>query len=182
MSFMTECFKSVINSDTFVAQIVGFIPLILALFVFVHNNRKKIIFFKFCTDFLWAIHFFMLGELSGAIVNVINTARNLIFSQKGKKWASNKMMPVIFCILISVCTLITDDSFKSIFPLLGSCLATIGFWQNTPEKIRLFNFLGIFLWLIYGFLTISISTIISNIISLISIILPTAFKKIKKKN
>lgn len=176
MSSVIEYF-SAMTDQSFIAQIVGFVPLILALFVFIHNSRKKIIFFKTCTDFLWAIHFLLLGELSGGVINIINTMRNLVFSQKGKKLTSNKYIPILFCLLISICTIITAEGIKSIFPLVGSCLATIGFWQNSPKRIRFFNFLGVLLWLVYGFLTLSFSTILSNIISITSILLPTIIKK-----
>lgn len=180
MNSVIEYFTTITNPRIFIAQIVGFIPLILALFVFIHNSRKKIIFFKMCTDFLWAIHFFLLGEVAGGVINIINTVRNLIFSQKSNKRTSNKYIPILFCVLISLCTIITAEGIKSIFPLVGSCLATIGFWQNSPKQIRFFNFMGISLWLIYGFLTQSYSTIISNIISITSILLPTIIKRKNK--
>jgi hypothetical protein len=64
-----------------VAQIVGFIPVILAYFVFVFNDRKKIIVFKASSDLLWALHFLLLGEMTGCIINIINVIRNIIFSQ-----------------------------------------------------------------------------------------------------
>ncbi len=162
------------------AQIIGFIPMIIAFFTFLFNDRKKIIFSKAISDLLWAVHFFMLGEPSGGAINTVNVARNLVFSQKGnKKWASSAYIPVFFCIVSAVCTILTQDSIKGILPLVGSCLAIIGFWCTDPHNVRKFNLPGVTLWLIYGILTLSISSIISNTLSTISIII-TEIKYRKK--
>ena len=75
------------NPLTATAQIIGFIPLALSFFTFLSNKRAKIIFIKIITDCMWALHFFLLGEIVGGSVNAINTVRNVIFSQKHRRWA-----------------------------------------------------------------------------------------------
>ncbi|MBQ8525763.1 MAG: YgjV family protein [Clostridia bacterium] len=152
------------------AQIIGFIPMILAYFVFLFNDRRKVIAFKASSDLLWALHFLLLGELSGCVINSINVVRNIIFAQKDKKWASSIAIPVVFCIITAVGALLSRSGLKSIFPLIGSCLAVMGFWCNEPRHIRKFNLPAVSLWLIYGLLTGSISTIICNIMSFVSIL------------
>lgn len=159
-------------SVNLIGQLVGIVPLILAYFVFAFDDRRKIIMFKTSSDLLWALHFLLLGELSGAIVNLINTVRNLIFSQKEKKWCQHIFIPVFFCILTVICTFLSGDGIKSLFPAIGSCLAVIGFWCSSPQNIRRFNLPAVTLWLIYGIITGSVSTIISNSLSIISIMMP----------
>ena len=65
-----------------VAQVVGFVPLALALLNFLPRERKHIITIKTAADLLWAVHFFLLGEFVGGAINSLNTVRNLVFSQK----------------------------------------------------------------------------------------------------
>ena len=166
MWFATE-FADPVNA---VAQIVGFIPVILAYFVFVFNDRKKIIAFKASSDLLWALHFLLLGEMTGCIINLINVIRNIIVSQRNRKWLSGSVIPILFCGITAIATLLSWDGVKSIFPLVGSCLAVVGFWCNDTHNIRKFNLPAVLLWLIYGLITGSVSTIVCNLMSISSIL------------
>jgi len=157
------------NVKVLFAQLFGFIPMTLAYFVFMFNDRRKVISIKACSDFLWSIHFILLNEMSGAFVNGINVVRNIIFFQK-QKWNLGIVVPVIFCIITVLCTILSGDGLKCIFPLTGSCFAIFGFWCTKPENIRKFNLPDVILWLIYGIITGSISTIISNGFSCASIL------------
>ena len=153
-----------------IAQLVGMIPLILSFFVFIFNDRRKIIIFKGISDLLWALHFFLLGEMSGAIINSVNTVRNIVFFQKDKKWCNHRLIPILFCAFTVFGGIFSFDGIKGIFPMLGSCLAVIGFWCSKPDTIRKFNLPATLLWLIYGIMTKSVSTIICNTLSIISIL------------
>lgn len=85
------------NVKVLFAQIFGFIPMTLVYFVFMFNGRRKVISIKACSDLLWSIHFILLNEMSGAVVNGINVVRNIIFFQK-QKWNLGIVVPIIFCI------------------------------------------------------------------------------------
>lgn len=167
--------------QTAIAQIIGFIPMVLSYFVFHFNDRKAMITTKAISDLLWMIHFLMLGAYSGALTNAVCAVRGVVFSQRGKKkWASSIVIPIAFCIFTLSVTLVSWAGFKSLLPVIGSCLGIIGYWCNNPENIRKFNFPGIVLWLIYGIMTLSLSTIICNIVSMASIII-TEIKVRKEK-
>ncbi len=153
-----------------VAQLIGLVPLALSLFIFSINKRKKIILLKGCSDFLWAIHFFVLGEFSGGAINAVNTLRNIVFAQKDKKWANHRWIPLIFILFTTLSALPNFQGFKSLLPLLGSCLAILGFWQTSVTVLRVYNLCGVVLWLIYGVWTVSVPTILCNVFSIISIL------------
>lgn len=159
-----------------IAQIIGLIPLILSYFIFSGSNRRKIILYKACSDFFSALHFFVLGAFSGGAINAVNVLRNIIFSQKNKKWARSNIIPVVFMAFTFACAVPTFQSIKDILPIIGSWLAIIGFWQNDVKLLRIFNLAGVTLWLIYGIITVSVSTIICNVLSIISI-LSALFKR-----
>lgn len=151
------------------AQLIGFIPLILSFFVFRYNNRNKMIGFKAVSDLVSALHFFLLGEYTGGIINLINTARGFVFMNRVK--FNSFLVPTVFCIFTAVCSLMGGEGVKSILPAAGSCLAIAGFWSNKPENIRKFNIPAVSLWLVYGIIAGSLSTVVYNIISITSIVL-----------
>ena len=154
-----------------VAQIVGIIPLTLAFFTFLSNDRRRVIGIKITTDLLWTLHYFLLGEVVGGAVNGINTVRNMVFSQKGhRRWASRTYILVIFCILIALTSLLRWQEWYSFLPMLGSILAAVGFWCSDAQNIRKFNLPAISLWLVYSLITGSISGTLCNVLSIASIL------------
>lgn len=156
---------------TAAAQILGLVPVVLGFFIFRNVKRNTSIAIKALSDFISAVHFLLLGQATGSIINFINTVRGILFAQKGKRpWASGIWMPIGFCVVTAVGSALGWTGLESLFPMLGSCLAVVGYWCKEPKHLRRFNFAGIFLWLIYGLITLSVPTIVGNIISLISII------------
>lgn len=171
MNYLQELAAQFANPVTAIAQILGFIPVILGYFIFHYNNRIVSITIKGIADFISAVHFLMLGQVTGCAINCVNTFRGICFAQKGHyQWASGVHMPIIFCLFTVASSLVGWNGLISLFPMLGSCLAVIGYWCKDPSHLRRFNFGGIFLWLIYGILTFSVPTMVGNVISLFSII------------
>lgn len=171
------------NPVTAIAQIIGFVPMVLSYFVFHFNDRKAIITTKAISDLLWMTHFLMLGAYTGAFTNAVCAVRGFVFAQRGKKkWASGIIIPIIFCIFTLSVTLISWAGIKSLLPVIGSCLGIIGFWSKDPKNIRKFNLPALILWLIYGIMTLSLSTIVCNVVSIISIIITEIKLKTAKKN
>lgn len=167
---------------TAIAQLLGFIPIILGYFIFRTNSRRTSITIKAVSDFVSVIHFFLLGQWTGCAINCVNIFRGICFSQRGRySWASGIWMPVLFCAATAVGSLLSWTGLESLLPMLGTCLGVVGYWCQKPGHLRKFNFAGIFLWTIYGMITFSVPTVIGNVISLISIILTELRIKRQKK-
>ena len=157
---------------TAVAQILGFIPIILAYFIFRKNSRKTSITIKAVSDLISAVHFCLLRQWTGFVINCINTFRGVCFCQRGKKaWASGIWIPIIFCTATVIGGLFGWTGPKSLLAIVGTCLGVVGYWCKTPGQLRKFNLAGVFLWIIYGTITLSVPTVISNVIALVSIVL-----------
>jgi len=153
-----------------IAQGIGIAAILLAYFVYTTRSRKILITLKFLTDLLWGLHYFLLGAFSGALMNVVNMIREVIFQQKGsKKWAKSPLWAVVFVIMSLVSTLISWQGPISLLPALGSSIAVVGLWCSDTAHIRAFSFPGVSLWLIYSILTRSYTHMISNLITLLSI-------------
>lgn len=171
MTILAEYLKNGFDGPRdIIAQLIGLVPLALSIFIFAQKSRKRIIFLKGCSDFLWAVHFFILGEFSGGAINAVNTVRSIVFAQREKKWAQHILIPVAFCIFTVLCAVPGFQGFYSLLPITGSVLAIIGFWQNNVKLLRIFNLFGVTLWLIYGLWIVSVPTIASNIFSICSIL------------
>ena len=107
----------------------------------------------------------------GGAVCIVNTGRGFVFYNKGKKWASGIYIPIIFCALTLLTTLLQWRGWYTLLPAVGSVLAVIGFWCNRPRLVKLFNLPAVTLWLIYSIMITSISATIINVISIITILI-----------
>lgn len=155
----------------FAGQLVGFIPLILSFITFSLAKREHILISKTLSDLTSVVHFFLLGEVVGGAVCLVNTGRGIVFYNKGKKWASGIYIPIIFSAITMLTTLLQWKGWYTVLPAVGSVLAVIGFWCNRPRLVKLFNLPAVTLWLIYSIIIVSISATIINIISIITILI-----------
>lgn len=183
---MAEYFQDLaqqfMNPYTAIAQIIGFIYVIIGFFAFRNISRTATLAIKALCDGMAVVHFAMLGLWTGAAVCTINVARGLCFAQKDrKKWASGIWMPILFCLLTIGGSLLGWTGWESLLPMVGSCLAVMGYWCKDTAKLRLFNLVGISMWVVYGVITLSISTILANSIYVISILLTMIRLAIKKE-
>ena len=90
-------------------------------------------------------------------------------------------LPVVFCILTIGFSALSWMGPESLLPMAGTCFAVIGYWCKDPAHLRRLVLCGIFLWLIYGVITISVPTVAGNLISITSIIL-TELRTAPSKN
>ena len=154
----------------FAGQLVGFIPLILSFITFSLAKREHILISKTLSDLTSVVHFFLLGEVVGGAVCLVNTGRGIVFYNKGKKWASGIYIPIVFSVITLLTTLLQWKGWYTVLPAVGSVLAVIGFWCNRPRLVKLFNLPAVTLWLIYSIIIMSISATIINIVSIITIL------------
>ena len=90
-------------------------------------------------------------------------------------------MPILFLVLTVGGSLLGWTGWESILPMVGSCLAVMGYWCKDTAKLRLFNLVGISLWLIYGVIVMSVPTIIADLVYIISILLTMIRTHVKKE-
>ena len=66
----------------FIIQILGLGGLVIAAYAFQSNNYKHIIMFKLCSEFLFALQYFLLGAYTGMAMDLLSSVRNLIYKRK----------------------------------------------------------------------------------------------------
>ena len=157
-------------------QVLGIIIALLGFFVYLSNNRCRILAIKLIIDALAVAQQAMIGAMTGALLSGIAVFRGIVFYNRFKyKWANCRIWLYVFLILMGVAPFFTWNGPISFLPAVGSILAVIGFYVADPNRIRLLGLLSIVPWLAYSILTRNIGAVFQNIISLASIM--TAFLK-----
>ena len=162
-----------------IAQIIGFVGMGLNLLSYQQKEQKKLILFQFFGAAVFAVHFGLLGAVSGCVLNVIGILRAAVYANKSKKWASSPVWLPIFISLYFVCYAMsflvfgTEPSLKNfileLLPVIGMTSLNVGFSMKKASHVRATALICSPSWLIYNVFKNSWAGILTEALSLISI-------------
>lgn len=134
-----------------VAQGVGGVGLVLIIIVFQIDHRKHMLYLKICAGLMFTVHFFLLGAFTGAITNLVNVFRNVVYSQRfERKWADSILWLILFVAVFLSVGVFTWDGYPTVLPVIGMIAGTIGFWMKSTTVIRFASVIGSLSWLTYN--------------------------------
>ncbi len=154
-----------------IAQIIGIIALVLAVISFQQKTHKYILAFQLAANFAFVLHFGLLGAYTGAILNAVALARSVVFVNKGKAWADNRLWLWLFCVLSVAAGVVTWQNTLSVLPILGMVCTTAAFWIKTPKYVRLCALPSSPLWLVYNFVSSAWGGVLTEVINMASIVI-----------
>ena len=158
----------------FWGELVGVFAIAVSCVVFLSNQRKRILILKGVSDILWSANNFLLGALTGGLLNAVGLFRELVFYHRvEKKWAQSRWWMGLFCILCFVSPIIeiVGSGAFGFMPFLAACsslLVVCGLYAKEPKNMRLLNLLSKAPWLIYQIFN-------HNITGTVSCLLTTGF-------
>lgn len=114
-------------------------------------------------------------------MNLLGAFRSLVYSNRGKKWASSVVWPTVFSIGFLISGILTWDNVFSVFPLIAMLMSSVVLWIEQPKINRMLSLPTSACWLIYNIKTLSYPGIITEIFVLSSIVIGIIRLDIKKK-
>lgn len=155
-----------------IAQAIGFMAMASAIISFQQKERKRILIWQLICSALWSLHFFALANLTGAVINTIQTVRCVMFFFKeNHKWAQSRALPGVFLCLSVAAGILTWESVWDILPIIGMMISTIALWMTNPKHIRRLTIPVSVVWGIYDISAHSIAGICNEIFVIISILI-----------
>jgi len=156
----------------FVGQIIGGIATVFSVLSFQTKSRLRLLVVQTVGSALWSIHFIMIGEPTGSVLNLVSIVRNLVYSKKKDwRWARSCITPAVISVLSVALSFLTYKNLFSLLPMLATVLSTIAFFLDDEKTIRiicLFVSLG---WIIYNINALSIPGIFTEAFNLTSIVI-----------
>ncbi len=153
-------------------QAVGFIGLIFLILSFQMKNRKGILILMAAGQIIFMFHFILLGAWTAAGMNIVGTARTLVFrSREDKKWAGWKFWPYIFILLFATAGLLARESWLGVLPVIAMTIETTGLWLKNLKRLRIINLFPHPFWFTYNFIKGSWAGVICEIFVFSSIII-----------
>lgn len=173
------------------AQFLSILGLSAQVGSFQQKKKGTIIIWQLFASLLFAIHFFMIGAFTGALLNSVNILRCVVFSFKGLNKNRKNIYIGIFCVLYVAVYLATFLVFKTdfnvknalieILPTIGMCFVVVSYGMTSAKIIRIFGGINSPLWLIYNIFHVSIGGILCEVLCMISIVVGIFRHDIKKK-
>lgn len=150
------------------AFIVGALGVVANIFIYQQKGSKRLLLFKLVSDFLWALHYFLLNAYAAMAIALIGIFRESVFLNQDKKWAKSKWWLVLFLVCSVVSAIFTWKNIFSILPAIASVLSVISFWKNHPNLTRYLAFPISLCMLAYDVTCYSYAGIINEIFTLVS--------------
>ncbi len=163
------------------AQAVGILAMAASIASFQFSTQKKILIVQIITAILFAIHFGMLGAITGAGMNVAAIIRNIVFYHRDKKFFSGKIWIVIFAFVNVIVGIISWQGIISLLMIFGMVFNTISLSCTDPQKVRGVMLVASPMILLYSIFSKSIGGTVNEIFSEISMIIGVIrYRKVKK--
>lgn len=158
------------TSDFILAQIVGFIAMIVGLSMYQLNKRKTILRAGAGESILFFVHHVLLNAHTGAMMNIIAAARYWFFSttEPNKRHA---WVLYVFITLALLATALTWQGYISLLPLTANIANAIASWQKNPKLIRNFALVAPPFWMAYSLFVFAIPVLILQVFIMISILI-----------
>lgn len=150
---------------------IGFVATALQIGSFQCKSSKKLIIMQLCGNTAFLIHMFMLGAYSGCVNLAISVIRYSIFACR-KPWAYWKGWPWLLVSANILGTVLTWENIFSVLPCIAVVSLTVAGWSRNGKKIRLASLFAVSpAWLIYEIYAGSYSGILTELISMGSVVI-----------
>lgn len=163
------------------AQIVGLLAMAFNILSYQQKTRSRAIGFQLCGGLLFAVNFFLLGAMVGAILNVIAVVRAIVFLNKERLHAGHPAWLLGFGAAYLASYVLTFTAFGKeatffnllveFLPVIGMTATTISFRLTDAKAIRRYGLVSSPSWLVYNIANFSIGAIICEVLSLGSILI-----------
>lgn len=150
-------------------QAIGCVGMALIIFSFQCKNNKSFYICQLAGALVFSLHYFLLGAISAAVLNLIAVVRGLVLAagEKGRK----PIYLILLTLAFVVATALSWQGPISLLPLVGQLTGMYAMWSHNGKVIRIAQFTIVSPpWLIYNILSGSIPGIICESFNIISTI------------
>lgn len=170
------------TTEFILAQICGFVVLLLMVASVWFNDNKKIVLISVFANIFATAQYFLLSALTGAIISIINVVRCLVFYMFKKKGLKPSVIVlVLFEVVAVVSGAITWQNWWSIIPILMACIYTFGLWQDNTFVIKLSTGIVGAGWVVYNIVVRAYIGAVQQFAQFVSSVVAIAKDKIEQK-
>ncbi len=170
-----------------IGQALGIVVMLVSIFNYTLKKRKQILSVKLALDLVSIVQNIFISAFTGAALCFVNSCRGVVFLNRERhRWARHGIWFFVFVALICTLSVFTWAGWYSLFAMLGSIAATVGFYCLNPKLTRILGIIGVAFFNVYSVATLNIGSIIGNTLAVVigtgSLIIEEVNKRRKKQN
>ena len=151
-----------------IGQILGIVAIIIGFVTFQMKTKRQILFMQTTTAVIFCVHYFLIGAMTGVVMNIVATIRNLVYDYCGTKGYKTKLVPITFVVIQAAVAILVWEAWYSVFVLLGICINTYCMSLSKPQNVRSSILVSSPLVFIYNAFTLSIGGMIYESVAVAS--------------
>ena len=159
------------NFVTLIGHILGFISVGLFFYSYQRTQKRKIMIIQTVATALSCIQYLLIGAFSGFALNIVCIIRNFTFYYRDKNKSTDLVSPVLFALCMAVVSFFSWEGIHSLLITLGLVVNTVCMGIFDAKKFRKTILISSSLILIYNIFASSYSGILSESMSLVSVII-----------
>ena len=164
----------------FWVQAIGIVAMVLNIVAFQFKSKRNLLLCICVSSAFFSVNMFMLGAVTGGIMNMLGVARSLVYADKDKLSIPIKWVNIMFISAYLISYVLSFAVFGieptarnfilEFLPITAMSAMTIGFAGNNAKGIRLAGFINSPCWLVYNICNNVIGGILCETFALLSII------------
>ena len=159
------------NIVTLIGHALGFVSVGLFFYSYQRTQKRKIMIIQTVATALSCIQYLLIGAFSGFALNVVCIIRNFTFYYRDKNQRTDLASPVLFGLCMAVVSVFSWEGIHSLLITLGLVVNTICMGIFDAKNFRKTILISSSLILIYNIFASSYSGILSESISLVSVVI-----------
>lgn len=153
-----------------IGQLIGFVAIAVAFLSFQAKSKSGILAMQALANFIWSIHFLMIGAPAGCALNLIGAARNIIYAKKDTwKWLNGVWLPTVISAIVVAVSILTRETWLDIVLLPSTVLSSYTYCLGNERVIRNSTVFVSSSWLIFNIIQFSVSGVVAEIFNLTSL-------------
>ncbi len=119
-----------------IAQIVGILALIVMVCSYQMKQRKNLLILQIVANVLFIINYFLLGAMSGVVMNLINVARSYVFANDDKAWAKSRWWLWLFVAAAVIGGILSWEGPLSLFMIAATVILNFALYCKNGALMR----------------------------------------------
>jgi hypothetical protein len=138
-----------LQNPYFWAQAIGVVAFLISTFKYQLKCQRQVMWAECPATYLWALHTFMLGGVTGAIANLIGATRGVLCLTLPERYI---IRILLICFSLSAILIISQaQTINDVLPLFASVTYGCGLmFQKQGAMARIFFLCGDIIWLVYA--------------------------------
>ncbi len=159
------------NYVTLLGHALGFISVALFFYSYQRTQKSKIMIIQTVATALSCVQYLLIGATSGFALNIVCILRNFAFYYREKNNKTDLVTPVAFAVAMAVVSCFSWEGIHSLLITLGLVVNTVCMGIFDAKRFRKTILISSSLILIYNIFALSYSGMLSESISLLSVVI-----------